>query len=150
MRIYIQQNQPFSIPIRWVFDLLATNKKTVFEYVPSVENADFTVSVYSDSDVYLDLDFYRNLNRLNTINNNEFPIPSLLSIIRYPLKIIHQKRISLRPFFISSIAFKNTVQQNLIYINVSHFHQVGKLKRGQSQKISFKNLSIFSLKTNQN
>ena len=87
MRIYIQQNQPFSAPIRWAFDLLATNKQTVFEYVPSVENADFTVSVYTDSDVYLDLDFYRNLNRLNTINNNEFPIPSLLSIIHYPLSI---------------------------------------------------------------
>ena len=85
MRIYIQQNQPFSAPIRWVFDLLATNKQTVFEYVPSVENADFRVSVYSDSDVYLDLDFYRNLNNLSTNNTNPLPIPSLLSITHYPV-----------------------------------------------------------------
>lgn len=87
MRIYIQQNQPFSAPIRWVFDLLATNKQTVFEYVPSIENADFTISIYSDSDVYLDLDFYRNLNNLSTNNDNALPIPTSLSMTNYPLSL---------------------------------------------------------------
>jgi hypothetical protein len=61
MNIYIEQNQPFSAPIRWVFDLIAANKQAVFEYVITSENADFVVSKSVNSDVCLDLDFYRKI-----------------------------------------------------------------------------------------
>jgi hypothetical protein len=63
MRIYIEQNQPFTAPIRWVFALIEANKETVFNYVSSAENADFIVSKYTDSDVYLDVDFYKKIDK---------------------------------------------------------------------------------------
>ena len=63
MNIYIEQNQPFSASIRWVFDLIAANKQVVFEYVNSAENADFVVSKFSDSDVNLDVEFYKKIDR---------------------------------------------------------------------------------------
>lgn len=89
MRIYIQQHQPFSAPVRWVFDLLAANKQVVFAYVPNVENADFTVSVYPNSDVYLDLDFYEKLDKFGTTNNEKLFFPTLLFPIHYPLSVIN-------------------------------------------------------------
>ena len=113
MRIYIQQNQPFSAPIRWVFDLVATNKQTIFTYVNSVENADFTVSLYSDSDVYLDLDFYKKLNEnaFNDLNNyfasNKITSPQPPS--NYPLSIIHYP--SKRDYFAPIFYFVNCLQE---------------------------------------
>jgi peptidoglycan/xylan/chitin deacetylase (PgdA/CDA1 family) len=72
MKIYIEQNQPFSAPIRWVFDLLATNKQVVFTFVTTAETADFVVSQFDNSDVFLDLDFYKNLEKSNFNAKNAF------------------------------------------------------------------------------
>jgi hypothetical protein len=73
MNIYIEQNQPFSAPSRWVFALIAANKQAVFNYVNTAENADFIVSKFSDSDVYLNVEFYKKIekkdfNLKNTLN----------------------------------------------------------------------------------
>jgi hypothetical protein len=73
MNIYIEQNQPFSAPIRWVFALIAANKQAVFNYVNTAENADFIVSKFSDSDIYLTIEFYKKIekndfNLKNTLN----------------------------------------------------------------------------------
>ncbi len=81
MNIHIEQNQPFSAPIQWVFALIAANKQAVFEYVNTTENADFIVSKFSDSDVDLDFDFYKK------IDNKDFDLSmdsSLAKILNFP------------------------------------------------------------------
>jgi hypothetical protein len=68
MRIYIEQNQPFSAPIKWVFALIGANKKVVFNFININENADLVISNTTNSDVFLDLEFYKK------IDNNDFNV----------------------------------------------------------------------------
>ena len=80
MRIYIEQNQPFSAPICWVFGLIAVNKRVVFEYVNTLENADFIVSKSVDSDVYLDLDFYKKTDHKDFDFSMDFSLSKILNL----------------------------------------------------------------------
>ncbi len=80
MNIYIEQNQPFSAPIRWVFDLIAANKQAVFEYLKTAENADFMVSKFSDSDVYLDFEFYKKIDRKDFDLSGHINLSNILNL----------------------------------------------------------------------
>jgi peptidoglycan/xylan/chitin deacetylase (PgdA/CDA1 family) len=73
MTIYIQENQPFSAPIKWVFALIAANKQAVFNYTNSSENADLIISNSINSGIYLDFNFYKK------INNNDFNVQNPLN-----------------------------------------------------------------------
>jgi hypothetical protein len=68
MTIFIEQNQPFSAPIKWVFALIGANKNVVFNVINTIENADLIVSNAPNSDVFLDLEFY------NAIDKNDFNV----------------------------------------------------------------------------
>ncbi len=70
MNIFIQDNQPFSAPIRWVFALIAANKQVVFNYLNNPEKADLIVAHSINADVYLDLNFYEKINNFEFKNNN--------------------------------------------------------------------------------
>lgn len=87
MNIYIEQNKPFSAPIRWVFDLIAANKQVVFEYVNSAENADFVVSKFSDSDVYLDVEFYKKIDRKDFDLGKHINLSNILNLPKIDAKI---------------------------------------------------------------
>jgi peptidoglycan/xylan/chitin deacetylase (PgdA/CDA1 family) len=73
MRIYIEQNQPFYAPIKWVFALIAANKNVVFNFINTIENADLIVSNSPNSDVFLDINFYEK------IENNDFNVKNPFS-----------------------------------------------------------------------
>ncbi len=73
MNIFIEQNQPFSAPIKWVFALIAANKNVVFNYLNNSENADLIISNSINSDVYLDFNFYK------LIENNDFNVKNPLN-----------------------------------------------------------------------
>lgn len=86
LKIYIEQNQPFSDPIRWVFDLIAANKQVVFAYVKTAETADFIVSKFSDSDVYLDVDFYKKIDRKDFDFNRNANLNKVLNLLKIDAK----------------------------------------------------------------
>jgi hypothetical protein len=73
MNIYIQENQPFSAPIKWVFALIAANKNVVFNYINTPENADLIISNAINSSIYLDFNFYKK------INNRDFNVQNPLN-----------------------------------------------------------------------
>ncbi|MDZ7877216.1 MAG: hypothetical protein U5L45_06075 [Saprospiraceae bacterium] len=93
MTIYIQGNQPFSTPIKWVFALIEVNKQTVFTYVNTFDNADLIISNSINSPIYLDISFYEK------INNNDFNVqnplnspnkPDLLAAIFYLVNCLQE------------------------------------------------------------
>ena len=79
MRIYIEQNQAFSAPIRWIFDGIAANKQVVFHYVNTAENADFVVSKSADSDVDLDFNFYKKIDNKDFNFNIDSSLTKILN-----------------------------------------------------------------------
>jgi peptidoglycan/xylan/chitin deacetylase (PgdA/CDA1 family) len=95
MRIFIEQNQPFSAPIKWVFALIGANKNVVFNFINTIENADLIVSNASNSDVFLDLEFY------NAIDKNDFNVknPFYTEGSPFELKIKNSKKDYLAAIF---------------------------------------------------
>jgi hypothetical protein len=73
MNIFIEQNQPFSAPIKWVFALISANKNVVFNYINTPENADLIISNSINSGIYLDFNFYEK------INNKDFNVQNPLN-----------------------------------------------------------------------
>ena len=73
MNIFIEQNQPFSAPIKWVFALIGANKNIVFNFINTIENADLIISNSINSDIYLDFNFYKQ------IENNDFNVKNPLN-----------------------------------------------------------------------
>jgi hypothetical protein len=125
LTIYIEQNQPFSGPIRWVFDGIAANKQVVFEYVNTAKNTDFVVSKFSDSDVYLDFDFYRKIDN----QNFDLSMDSNLSKVLNSPKI-EGKTKGKTDFFAPIFYLTNCLQEyGSTALNVTNFRQVGKPKR---------------------
>jgi hypothetical protein len=72
MRVFIEQNQPFSAPLKWVFALIGANKNVVFNVINIIENAELIVSNTSNSDVFLDLEFYKKLENKDFNLKNPF------------------------------------------------------------------------------
>ena len=72
MNIFIEQNQPFSAPIKWVFALIGANKNVVFNGINTIENADLIVSNSPNSDVFLDLEFYKKIEKNDFNVKNSF------------------------------------------------------------------------------
>ncbi len=106
MKIYIEQNQPFSAPIRWVFDGIAANKRVVFEYVNAAENADFVVSKSADSDVYLDLNFYKKIDNKDFDFSMDFNLINSLNVPK-----INDKTNDKTDFFAAIFYLTNCLQE---------------------------------------